>query len=77
MHWGCTNFVKLLEELAKDATARFCDKRNISAQEQLAVFLHFAHRGLFGEDLQERFKRGTGTIKEVGSMLFVGSYLIS
>jgi len=52
--------LKLLESLPKDAG--LSDTRRVSAEEQLAIFLHFARRGLSNEDLQERFELGPGTI---------------
>ena len=38
------------------------DSRHLSAEEQLAIFLHFAHRGLSNRALQERFQRSGDTI---------------
>jgi hypothetical protein len=55
-------FLELLETLTNDAGLD--DTRDVSAEEQLAMFLHFARRGLSNEDLQERFQRGRDTIKE-------------
>ena len=38
--------------------------RHISDAEQLAIFLHYAHRGLSNRALQERFQRSTDTISK-------------
>jgi hypothetical protein len=40
------------------------DTRYVSAEEQLAIFLHFAHRALSNRGLQERFQRSGDTISK-------------
>jgi hypothetical protein len=40
------------------------DTRHVSAEEQLAIFLHYAHRGLSNRALQERFQRSGDTISK-------------
>lgn len=55
-------FWKLLSVLRKDTGLQ--DTRNVSAEEQLAIFLQFAHRGLSNRALQERFQRGPETISK-------------
>ena len=55
-------FNKLLEVLKKDGGLE--DTRYVSAEEQLAIFLHFAHRALSNHALQERFQRSGDTISK-------------
>jgi len=55
-------FEKLLELLKKDGGLK--DTRYVSAEEQLAIFLHFAHRALPNRGLQERFQRSGDTISK-------------
>jgi len=40
------------------------DTRHISSEEQLAIFLHYAHRGLSNQALQERFQRSLDIISK-------------
>ncbi|KAI9448731.1 hypothetical protein BJY52DRAFT_1092491, partial [Lactarius psammicola] len=53
-------FRRLLSVLARDTG--LCDTRHVSAEEQLAIFLHYARRGLSNRALQERFQRSGDTI---------------
>ena len=41
-----------------------CDSRYVTAREQLAIFLHYARRGLSNRALQERFQRSGDTISK-------------
>ena len=40
------------------------DSRNVSSEEQLAIFLHYVHQGLSNRALQERFQRSPDTISK-------------
>ena len=53
-------FKKLIRVLGTDAG--LVDTRHVSAEEQLAIFLHYVHRGLSNRALQERFQRSADTI---------------
>ena len=55
-------FNRLLEVLEEDGGLK--DSRYVSSQEQLAIFLHFAHRALSNRGLQERFQRSADTISK-------------
>ena len=55
-------FQHLLEILKRDAG--ILSTRYVSAEEQLATFLHYAHRGLSNRALQERFQRSADTISK-------------
>lgn len=55
-------FWALLSVLRRDADLR--DTKHVSAEEQLAIFLHYAHRGLSNRALQERFQRSPDTISK-------------
>lgn len=55
-------FWKLLSVLRKDAGLH--DTRHVSCEEQLAIFLHYVHRGLSNRALQERFQRSPDTISK-------------
>jgi hypothetical protein len=55
-------FWRLLAVLRKDAG--LLDTRNLSSEEQLAIFLHFVRRGLSNRALQERFQRSPDTISK-------------
>jgi hypothetical protein len=55
-------FRSLLSALRRDANLH--DTRHVSSEEQLAVFLHYAHRGLSNRALQERFQRSPDTISK-------------
>ncbi|KAI9447358.1 hypothetical protein BJY52DRAFT_1127464, partial [Lactarius psammicola] len=39
-----------------------CNTRHVSAEKQLAIFLHYACHGLSNRALQERFQRSRDTI---------------
>jgi hypothetical protein len=52
----------LLSMLQEDAN--LCDTRHVSAEEQLAIFLQYAHRGLSNRALQEWFQRSPDTISK-------------
>ena len=45
-------------------TSGLHDTKHISSEEQLAIFLHYAHRGLSNWALQERFQRSPDTISK-------------
>jgi hypothetical protein len=53
-------FRRLIAVLERDAG--LCATRHVSAEEQLAVFLHYAQRGLSNQALQERFQQSADTI---------------
>jgi len=53
-------FNKLLEVLEKNGGLK--DTQYVSAEEQLAIFLHFAHHALSNYALQERFQHSGDTI---------------
>lgn len=55
-------FIQLLEVLRNDAGV--LRTRHVSAEEQLAIFLHYAHRGLSNRALQERFQRSGDTVSK-------------
>ena len=55
-------FDRLLEVLQEDGELN--DTRYVSAQEQLAIFLHFAHQALSNRGLQERFQCSPDTISK-------------
>lgn len=55
-------FRHLVEVLKRDAGVQ--DTRYVTAEEQLAVFLHFARCGLSNRALQERFQRSGDTISK-------------
>lgn len=55
-------FNKLLEVLKEYGGLN--DTRYVSAEEQLAIFLHFAHRALSNRGLQEHFQRSGDTISK-------------
>ncbi|SRR5260221_798875 len=55
-------FNNLLELLKKGGGLK--DTRYVSAEEQLGIFLHFAHRALPNRGLQERFQRSGDTISK-------------
>jgi hypothetical protein len=55
-------FWRLLAVLQTDAGLQ--DTRNVSSIEQLAIFVHFIHRGLSNRALQERFQRSPDTISK-------------
>ena len=61
-------FLKFLAVLQTRAGVR--NSRYVSAQEQLATFLHYAHRGLSNRALQERFQRSGDTISKYVSLTF-------
>jgi hypothetical protein len=53
-------FWSLLSVLRENAG--LCDTMHVSCEEQLAIFLHYARRGLSNRALQERFQRSADTI---------------
>lgn len=53
-------FEKLIEILKQDAG--LVNTQHVLAEEQLAIFLHYVHRGLSNCALQERFQRSADTI---------------
>ena len=53
-------FVKLVSVLERDAG--IIHTQHVSIEEQVAIFLHYAHRGLSNRALQEQFQRSTDTI---------------
>jgi transposase len=55
-------FIQLLTVLKRDAGVHAT--RYVSAEEQLATFLHYVHRGLPNRALQERFQRSGDTISK-------------
>jgi hypothetical protein len=55
-------FRALLSTLRRDAGLH--STRHISDEEQLAIFLHYTHRGLSNRALQERFQRSADTISK-------------
>ena len=55
-------FIQLLKTLKRDANVQ--STRYVSAEEQLAIFLHYVHRGLSNRALQERFQRSPDTISK-------------
>ena len=59
---GVSKFIfrRLLQEL--QLCCGLCNSRHISADEQLAIFLHFAQTSLSSRMLQERFQRSGDTI---------------
>ena len=58
-------FNKLIRVLGRDAG--LVDTRHVSAEEQLAIFLHYAHRGLSNRALQECFQRSADTVTKYAS----------
>jgi hypothetical protein len=58
-------FKKLICVLGTDAG--LVDTRHVSSEEQLAIFLHYVHRGLSNRTLQERFQRSADTITKYES----------
>ena len=59
-------FNRLLAVLGRDAGLH--GTRRVSAKEQLAIFLHYVHRGLSNRALQERFQRSADTISKYVSL---------
>jgi hypothetical protein len=57
-----TIFTQLLELLVREAGLH--NTRYVTAREQLAIFLHYACRGLGNRALQERFQRSGDTISK-------------
>ena len=55
-------FWHLLSVLRKDASLH--NTRHVSCGEQLAIFLHYARRGLSNRALQERFQRSPDTVSK-------------
>jgi hypothetical protein len=55
-------FWKLLSVLRTDAG--LLDTRHVSSEEQVAIFLHYVHRGLSNCALQEQFQRSPDTISK-------------
>ena len=53
-------FLRLLKALER--VVGFGDTKNITAEEQLGIFLHYARRSLSNRALQERFQRSGDTI---------------
>ena len=53
-------FQRLLNVLGRLAGLR--NTKHVSAEEQLSIFLHFAHQGLSNQALQERFQRSADTV---------------
>ena len=53
-------FAKLVSVLERDAG--IIHTRHVSIEEQVAIFLHYAHQGLSNRALQERFQRSMDTI---------------
>ena len=53
-------FRRLLAVL--EQTGQLLGTRHVSTSEQLAIFLHYAQRGLSNRALQERFQRSGDTI---------------
>jgi hypothetical protein len=64
-------FRHLVEVLKRDAGVQ--DTRYVTAEEQLAVFLHFARRGLSNRALQERFQRSGDTISKCTFFYLTGN----
>lgn len=62
-------FRKLVLVLGKDAG--LADTRHVSAEEQLAIFLHYVHRGLSNRALQERFQRSADTVTKCELVVFL------
>jgi hypothetical protein len=60
MHKGV--FIQLVATLGRDAALH--GTRYVTAEEQVATFLHYAHRGLSNRALQERFQRSADTISK-------------
>ena len=59
-------FQRLLKVLGRQAG--LCDTRHVSAEEQLAIFLHFMHRAVSNRGLQEHFQRSPDTITRYGQL---------
>jgi hypothetical protein len=55
-------FWALLSVLRRDVGLH--DTKHVLDEEQLAIFLHYAHRGLSNRALQERFQRSPETISK-------------
>jgi hypothetical protein len=55
-------FIQLREVLRRKAGLN--DTRYVSADEQLAIFLHYIRRGLPNRGLQERFQRSADTVSK-------------
>ena len=53
-------FTKLIHMLGRDAS--LASTQHVLAEEQLAIFLHYAHRGLSNRALQEWFQRSADTV---------------
>jgi hypothetical protein len=62
MGMSVTIFTQLLDLLVTEGGLR--DTRYVTAREQLAIFLHYARRGLSNRALQERFQRSADTISK-------------
>jgi len=62
-------FKRLIRVLGRDAG--LVDTRHVSAHEQLAIFLHYVHRGLSNRALQERFQRSADTITKYESPIII------
>jgi transposase len=60
MHKGV--FIQLVATLGRDAAVH--DTRYVSAEEQIAIFLHYTRRGLSNRALQERFQRSADTVSK-------------
>jgi hypothetical protein len=63
-------FQQLLELLEREGGLR--DTRYVTAREQLAIFLHYARRGLSNRALQERFQRSADTISKYDLIYPIG-----
>ena len=59
-------FNRLLAVLGQDAGLH--GMRHVSAKEQLAIFLHYMHRGLSNRTLQKHFQRSADTISKYVSL---------
>jgi hypothetical protein len=64
-------FHQLLELLEREGGLH--DTRYVTAREQLAIFLHYAPRGLSNHALQERFQRSADTISKYDLIYPIGN----
>jgi hypothetical protein len=67
-----TVFLNLLEVLRIDAGV--CGSHYVTAGEQLATFLYYAHHGLSNRALQERFQRSGDTISKYAALNRIAIY---
>lgn len=65
----CLVFKKLSKELLDNHG--LTDSKYVTADEQLAIFLYFAHHGASSRVLQEHFQQSGETISKYGTLLLL------